>query len=872
MKDLWNQITRFCGAFITVLALCGAICSAAHADVYGRLRFIVTDADTDKPLVGAAVTLHDPTGTRGDATLTLDAQGAATSDPLEVHPWQVKTALSGYDSDTRSVSVAADTTTEVDIALEKTEKVINITGHRVLTQPSQPANVTDRNQSFIQKYPTSSNPQDLKSLITTTPGFVSSSVGVAHPRGEHNQVTIYVDGALLPGALQGKAGQILSPQVIQNADIQTGSYAPEYGSESAAILNLSLRSGTITPFQTFTLQGGGYNTSFGEFTVGGQFGPTLEPGVSGPVPRKFSYLLDLSDRYTADSLEPPQPDDQSAHNHGVSESAFGNFEYDPDTSDAFSLYLNSTPAHTEIANRTGLSSKYAPVGQGYGYGGARNADGGEAGIAPDPSLLGSAVEALPSQQAAGQDISQSDDNNFSILNYRHMFNSQLTGLLTVGANHANLDIKNNNPSIDLDSLNPDGTLTQTDNSIEYNPTVLRHSTEEEAGGSLTLSQNTHTYKAGFIFQNQVGDESYQFIPQSQLALDALAGIQGNGPQLTPNGSVEMDANGNPVLDALGDPVYLITPGSTTPTVMVHHSGYYDAGYVQDTWRATRKLTVNYGLRLDNYFSTENLGQAEVNSIELSPRLNTAYAFTPSTVGRLSYNRLFTQPPLTQGAILGSALKPETLDLYEASVQHQIGSTQTVKIDAYYKNIRNQIDTGILIPYTQVGAYTTLQYQYASVHGLELSYNLQPRNNVGLGGYASLTDSLAKPGGLDQTGAPAPIINDHDQRYTVSAGLSYTLPSGAFGGADYYFGSGEASTVLAPISPNNPNVLNNGDRISNQELNLRLVGPPHLLGFGTAELDVDNVFNDLSVLNFNSGFSGTRFQEGRTVLLSVTGSL
>ena len=54
------------------------------------------------------------------------------------------------------------------------------------------------------------------------------------------------------------------------------------------------------------------------------------------------------------------------------------------------------------------------------------------------------------------------------------------------------------------------------------------------------------------------------------------------------------------------------------------------------------------------------------------------------------------------------------------------------------------------------------------------------------------------------------------------------------------------------------------------MNLRL-GQPHLFGPLGLQLDVENLTNDVSVLNFNSGYSGTRFQQGRRALLSLTGS-
>jgi outer membrane receptor protein involved in Fe transport len=889
----------FNAARIALLALIfGAFSiTAAYADVFGRLNISLVDADTGKPLPAATLILHDPTGVHGDVKEPLSSSGMVTTGLLEVHSWKLSATLTGYDPASETANVAADNTTSVEIDLAKTEQVVNIKSNLILTQPDQPANTTQRASSFISTFPVGNNPTDLKSVLATTPGFVSSTVGVAHPRGEHNQVTLYIDGAQLGGALQGKIGQIISPQIIQNADIQTGSYAPEYGSESAAIVNLELKQGPIDPFQTLTLQYGGFNTQYEEFTAGGQFGASLEPGTQGPTPKQFRYLLDISNRFTDAAVEPPQPDNQTANNHGDSQTLFGDINYVIGPKDQLSLILNSSPAHTEIANRTGLSDSFAPVGQGYGYGGARDANGDEAGVDPGSGLIGAGSEILPSQQAAGQNVYQNDDNSFTILNYRHEFTDSVTGLLSTGFSHSGLDILNSNPQSDQDLLYSNGTgslLAQIDNSIEFSPTILRHSTETEGAGSLTIAKPKHTIKVGFSYQNQVGDEYFQLVPGSQLALDALyANTQAYnpsnpGPQFTPNGA----PNGQ--TDALGNPVFLASTtngavnAQSTPVVTTHKSGFYSAEYAQDTWKESARLTVNYGARLDTYNDKETFSeyipdgepiadpgaqQKPVNESYLSPRVNFAYDLNSTTVYRLSYNKLFSQPPLTQGAVVGVPLKPETNDLYETSIQHQIGDTQTIKIDAYYKNIRNQIDTGLLIPYTQFGAYTTLQYQYASVHGIELSYYNNPRNNVGLGGYATLTNSHAAPGGLDQNGAPAPTINDHDQLWTINTGLDYTYRSGALVSADNYYGSGEASSSLVPVSLLNSNVLNDGERTINDQLNLKVQSAEGFLYHGsTASISIDNVFNSLSVLNFNSGFSGTRFQLGRTLLFTLTTKL
>ncbi len=844
--------------------LCLLSAGAVHADVFGRLRFTVRDT-AGKPIQGANIIFHDTAGVNPDFNAISDANGVALSPPLEIRPWRVTIQLVTFNTDVRTLPVIADTSTDVTVVL--TKRVTSVTGRGITIPRDQTTNATDRTQQFNQTIPaTGANPQNLSRLLLTAPGFVESSNNVAHPRGEHASTSIYIDGILFPGALQGRAGPLISPDAIQTTDILTGGYAPEYGSETAAILNLSLRAGTIKPFQTVSFGAGGYTTLDQELTFGGQAGAA--PGQAGPL----RYLFNFINRSTANSVEAPQPGDQSAHNHGRALTAFGNIDYVAGRNDTVSLLLNTAPAQTQVANRTGLPGSYAPVGQGFGYGGARDADGTEAGVGAAPGLAGSQVLPVKSQQDDGQDVYQNDENKFGALNYRHNFGRALTGLLSVGTSSSRLDIRNNNPSINLGSVDPaTGLLTTVDNSIEFNPTIQRKSAQTELSGSLTKSQGTHTFKGGLLLTRQSGNELYNIVPQSQLALDAEAGIQsGGGPQLAPAGTYQMDSSGNPILDALGNQIYTITPGAATPTVLVHRSGYYNAAYLQDTWRATPKITLNYGVRYDSYYGKQSLSPDSVKKDYLSPRLNFAYAFTPKTTVRLSYNKLFSQPPLAQGAILGTNLVPQTTDLYEVDALHNLTPQQALKVSYYYKNARNEFDTGLLIPYTQFGAYTTLQYTSQGVHGLELSYNFVPRGPVGFDGYLAYTNSIAKPNGLDQTGGPAPIVNDHDQLNTLSAGLSYTFKSSAFAGLDAYYGSGEASSVLAPISASNSNVLNNGQRNSHYFVNLRL-GQPHLFGPAGLELDVENLTNDVSVLNFNSGYSGTRFQQGRQAIIRVTGS-
>src|SRR5258708_30784319 len=98
--------------------------------------------------------------------------------------------------------------------------------------------------------------------------------------------------------------------------------------------------------------------------------------------------------------------------------------------------------------------------------------------------------------------------------------------------------------------------------------------------------------------------------------------------------------------------------------------------------------------------------------------------------------MVSQPPLSQGASLGLAIPPQTGDLYEGSIERQLTPNQTMKVAYYYKDWRDFADTGLLVPGTQLGVYTTFSHPHVNVKGFEFSYDLTPRGNVGWGGYVT----------------------------------------------------------------------------------------------------------------------------------------
>lgn len=821
------------------------------------VRFVVLDPKTHHPLPNAEITIQANTPTKSPIyLLTAPKTNSNAATPVfDLVSWRtIPTPL--CDLHPAIVHIVLNHTAQFQLAFQPTASqgpptadfYIIVKASLLLRRQVEQSTTINRNQ--IQQFAGGAS-ATIQSIVKTQAGVASDSAGQEHIRGEHAEISYVVDGVPLPDTLSGRQGAIVVPSTIQSLQLLTGSYPPEFGMQTAGILNITTLPGAKKPRGEYDFQGGSYSTT------------NADMNLEGPIGKKGDYVFDFGATRTLNAEDPQQPDNQTAHNAGSSVNEFAKLHFLPSNKDSLILTLSQAPDTLQINNRTGLPSSFALAGEGFGFLGLRNRDGTIPSLnIVNPNGIGAQTLVLPSQQAEHMDINQREVNEFSILSWRHNLNSRDTLLLAVTLLHAGAELTNNNPPVDVLNL-------PIDNSIEFNPTAIRNVHHTQFYATLTLPRKNHEIKFGILNDTQVGNEFYQIIPASQLALDDLAAVD---PRLAPPGAPKQatdaqgkplfDQNGKPVYvtDVYGNPVYIPTSG-TTPALSVHRSGFYRAAYVQDTWKVSNRLTFNYGLRFDWFRQGQNLGQPVVDTNSLCPRLNFAYNPDRLTSIRWSFNRLFNTPPLAQGSIVGAPIEPETLNQYDISVQRLIGRGQTMKLAYYIKDIRNQVDTGLLIPGSQIGLYSAVNFQIGGVHGLEFSYDLTPPNGIGLDGFLNYTYSIASPAGFDNTGAPAPFFNDHDQRNTIGAGLGYTWKNQANVSLVFTYGSGLASSVVPP-SP---------FRTPNSEVDIHLATGAHFFkGLGALNLDIENLFDSRSVINFQSGFSGTRFQQGRRILLSLTG--
>nr|WP_027802382.1 TonB-dependent receptor [Paraburkholderia dilworthii] len=262
----------------------------------------------------------------------------------------------------------------------------------------------------------------------------------------------------------------------------------------------------------------------------------------------------------------------------------------------------------------------------------------------------------------------------------------------------------------------------------------------------------HTIRAGIFFQQEhaIFDNSLAVFP--------------------------VDAEGNQSSD---QPVNI--PDSSSKT------GYLYSAYVQDDWKLTDRLTINYGLRYDKM-------DQYVSASQVSPRVGLVYALTPSTTVHAGYARYFTPPAFelvsdsdiarfagTTAQVSGQndPVQPERSHYFDLGVTQRLTPSLTVGLDAYYKKSTNLLDEG------QFGTaliFTPFNYQYGRTFGVEFTASYKQDN---VSAYLNLAFSRAQGKNINSAqfnfGADELafisdhyVFLDHDQRVTASFGGTYEL--------------------------------------------------------------------------------------------------
>lgn len=263
--------------------------------------------------------------------------------------------------------------------------------------------------------------------------------------------------------------------------------------------------------------------------------------------------------------------------------------------------------------------------------------------------------------------------------------------------------------------------------------------------------NAHTFRTGFYFGEYgvEADDTSQAFP-----------IVGGKPETTP---VSITSNLNKI-----NLIYGV--------------------YLQDTWRMTEKLSVNFGSRWDEVSGL-------VNDSQFSPTINFVYKLRPDTTLHAGFARNFQVPNFqgispgikalqgTTGGVgpgipVSTGLDAETDYTWDAGYTHQFTPRLVLAQDSYFRIDRHYIDEG---QFGYVPLDSPFNYVRGYGAGIEntLTYNLP---SLTLRGTVFVAREEVRGVATGQYNFPPPAQLEYiDNHYIV---LDHTPLVGASGGAAY----------------------------------------------------------------------------------------
>ena len=306
----------------------------------------------------------------------------------------------------------------------------------------------------------------------------------------------------------------------------------------------------------------------------------------------------------------------------------------------------------------------------------------------------------------------------------------------------------------------------------------------------------------------------------------------------------------------------------------YQTAYSYGIYLQDEWKITKALTLNYGGRFDIYQSSQ------IRRNQISPRINATYKIDKDTTVHGGYASYFTPSPLEnipQGSIStfvnttnapapglpNDPAQSERAHYFDAGIVHNFTPEYQVGLDGYFKMAQNLIDDG------QFGAAPILSafnYRRGQICGVELSQSYTK------GGFSAYGNVAVEEGiGTGWNSAQAALFSasdyayvqshyiylDHNQSFTGSFGLSYNIAqTGTTPYLEMVCGSG--------LRTDGKDIPNGGSLPAYDSVNIgftqsfKFCGCDHL----SARFDVTNLFDQIYQLRSGSGIGVGASQFGQ----------
>jgi hypothetical protein len=264
--------------------------SVASAQTTGNIIGVVTDAQSGKPIVGALVVATSP-ASQGEQTAVTDKSGGFRFQLLSPGDYKLATSFDGYKPAERAdLTVRVDKTIRANLsmvpeAVTMEEQVVKTGTAPVINVGSAEAgSVVSR--EFMSNIPVT---RGFEGVAVTAPTAQIDRYGIAFAGASSPENGYLIDGMNVGDAAYGTLGSQMLTNFVQEIDIKTGSFMPEYGFSTGGIVSVVSKSGS----NEFHGSVFGYLTPGALQADGKSIGRDAEALATKTLPKDNTYVADF---------------------------------------------------------------------------------------------------------------------------------------------------------------------------------------------------------------------------------------------------------------------------------------------------------------------------------------------------------------------------------------------------------------------------------------------------------------------------------------------------------------------------------------------------------------------------------------------------
>ena len=630
-----STLLAFLGAVFCLLLVAGRSYAQTSR---GALTGTITDS-SGGVVPNASVTITQ-VGTNVSRKTTSNQVGVYRFDAVDLGTYSMSVASSGFETHkTTGIIIQAAHTTDIDVTLQvgAATQVVSVEASATAVALNTSDQVRGENISAqsIVNLPTVG--LDSLTLTRMLPGVVTANQGPGSNINEDGTFAYAVNGSrprsnnfMIDGvenndiSIAGPAFTISNPDAVQEVSIQTGDFSAEFGRAGGAVVNQVTKSGTNALHGTGTyvytgsaldalnnqqIESGITRTpraveNIPDFTIGG---PVIIPHLYNGHDKTFFFAAAQWDRLFNDATSGALilPTDagvatlqslaSQCPNAALYLKVLGSLRGNPnDQPGSVSLEVPSATGTCDNSTRTGMTL--------------------DTGVfirsASHSTLDNNHLIRIDHKISDRQDVSfrwlYDDSSSQPGLHNLPGFDNGFTGRTMTGAfddtyvissrwtNEFRFNYGRINFNFPLLAANPfDATLAAysigevTGFGGATNIPQFRIANNWQYQDTMSFVRGTHTFRFGFDFLRQLARQHPPFNERGSFSYVLSNGVTGFANFLD-----DFGGDGGSLNRQFGNPIY-------------HPNLFRQAYFVEDSWKVTSDLTLNYGLRYENFGTPEN---------------------------------------------------------------------------------------------------------------------------------------------------------------------------------------------------------------------------------------------------------------------------